>query len=154
MHPTTVVAKKHVPVLHVHGPMSNQKGVAAKVTEALAKHSIDQIYTAENEMRVTLSASGEAEDVEFSADMLGNEYESGIGSSDVVVCVSTSDLISCGNTVLKEAGLKVASSSFVSEVGRDSHVHVSSYVVNPADSTKTVACLHNAFTSKATTDAS
>lgn len=145
MEPTTVVARKFVPTIRVYGPMSNEKGIAEKVMRALKEHSLDQIYTAENEVRVTLSSSGEIEDIKFDDAQIGTGYSHSIDAKQVIVCISTHDEILRGGGVLKDNRIKVESSSFVGEVGNDPYVNVSTYVVKPDDSTRSLEHLHNAF---------
>lgn len=145
MQPTTVVARKLVPTIRIYGPMSNEKGIAEKLMHALRDHSLDQIYTAENEVRVTLSSSGDIEEIKFDDAQIGTGYSHTIASKQVIVCISTNDEILRGGGILKDNGIKVESSSFVGEVGNDPQVNVSTYVVKPDDSTKAVEHLHNAF---------
>lgn len=145
METTTVVSQKVVPTIRVHGPMSNEEGIAKKIMEALAEHSLDHIYTAENEVRVTLSASGDIENIEWGTEALGKDYSHTIESKAVVVCVSTQEAIVRGGAILHEQGIRVNASNFMAEVGGDAAVNVSTYVVKPEDSTKAVKLLHNAF---------
>jgi aspartokinase len=146
MQPTTIVARKTVPAIRVYGPMSNEKGIAEKVMRALREHSLDQIYTAENELRVTLSATGGIEELSFDDQSIGAGYTHRIDPKEVVVCISTNDEIMRGNSVLKDNEVKVESSSFVGEVGQDPNVNVSSYVLPiKQQSTAAVQHLHNAF---------
>lgn len=148
MEPTTVVARKFVPTIRVYGPMSNEKGIAEKVMRALKAHSLDQIYTAENEVRITLSSSGEIEEIKFDDAQIGTGYSHSIDPKQVIVCISTHDEILRGGSVLKDNQIKVESSSFVGEVGNDPHVNVSTYVIKQIkseDSTNAVEHLHNAF---------
>ncbi|MFA4814691.1 MAG: hypothetical protein WC924_03450 [Candidatus Gracilibacteria bacterium] len=144
MPPTTLISRKLVPTIRVYGPMSDEKGIAEEVMRALSEFNLDQIYTAENEVRVTLSANGEVEDIQ----KIGKGYTHTIQNRSVVMCVSTDDEIARGITVLRDHDIKVESSSFVAEVGNDPHVNVSSYVVEPEVSTAAVTHLHNTFVTK------
>ncbi len=145
MPPTTIVAKKTVPVIRVYGPMSNEKGIAQKVMAALSKHSLDQIYTAENEIRVTLSASGDIEKISFNDSDVGSGYSHTLDPRDVVICISTHDEIVRGASVLKDKGIKINASNYMAEVGNAPDVNVSSYVMSANYSTAAVHALHNTF---------
>ncbi len=147
MAPTTIVARKTVPVIRVYGPMSNEKGIAQKVMAALSRNSLDQIYTAENEIRVTLSANGDIEKISFDDSEIGTGYSHTIDPRDIVICISTHDEIVRGASVLKDKNIRISASNYMAEVGNAPDVNVSSYVVNPNNSKAAAQALHNTFVS-------